>query len=105
MGDDLMSVVYVASVWIIPVLLAVTLHEVAHGWTTGKLGDYTAPAMGRVSFIPLRHIEPAGTVALPGFLPPALTSLLARFEKNWLCDHHRNNVCVSVSEPPVGTEI
>ena len=68
MGDDLMSVVYVASVCIIPVLLVVTLHEVAHGWTAGNLGDYTARAIGRVTFNSLRHIELAGMVALPGLL-------------------------------------
>ena len=68
MGDNLMSVVYVAAVCIIPVLLAVTLHDVAHGWAVGKLGDYTAQAICRVSSHSLRHIEPVGTVALPEML-------------------------------------
>ena len=68
MGDNLMSVVYFAAVCIIPVLLAVTLHDVAHGWTVGKLGDYMAQAIGRVSFHSLRHIEPVGTVARPEML-------------------------------------
>ena len=68
MGDDLMSVVYVASVWIIPVLFALTLHEVANGWTAGNLGDYSARAISRVSFNSLQHIGPAGTVAPQGLL-------------------------------------
>ena len=68
MGGDLQSIVYTASVWIVPVLLAVTLHEAAHGWTAWKLGDDTARTLGRVSFNPLRHIDPVGTVALPGLL-------------------------------------
>lgn len=68
MGGDLQAIVYTASVWVIPVLLAVTLHEAAHGWTAWKLGDDTARALGRVSFNPLRHIDPVGTVALPGLL-------------------------------------
>ena len=68
MGGDLQSICYPASVWIVPVLLAVTLHEAAHGWTAWKLGDDTARTLGRVSFNPLRHIDPVGTVALPGLL-------------------------------------
>ena len=68
MGGDLQSIVYTASVWVVPVLLAVTLHEAAHGWTAWKLGDDTARTLGRVSFNPLRHIDPVGTVALPGLL-------------------------------------
>ena len=68
MGGDLQSIVYTASGWIVPVLLAVTLHEAAHGWTAWNLGDDTARTLGRVSFNPLRHIDPVGTVALPGLL-------------------------------------
>ena len=68
MPTDLTGMLYTASVWIIPVLLAVTLHEAAHGWVAWKLGDGTAKALGRVSFNPLRHIDPFGTVVLPGML-------------------------------------
>lgn len=57
-----------ASVWILPVLLAVTLHEAAHGWAAWKLGDDTAWRMGRVTFNPLRHIDPFGTVIMPALL-------------------------------------
>jgi Zn-dependent protease len=59
---------YTASVWVVPVLLAVTLHEAAHGWTAWKLGDDTAKLLGRVSFNPLRHVDPFGTVILPALL-------------------------------------
>ncbi len=62
------TVMTVASVWAIPVLLAVTLHEAAHGWVAWRLGDDTAYRMGRVSFNPLRHIDPFGTVLLPAML-------------------------------------
>lgn len=68
MTSDLLSMAYTASVWVVPVLLAVTLHEAAHGWTAWKLGDDTAKTLGRVSFNPLRHIDPFGTVVLPGLL-------------------------------------
>lgn len=68
MTAEILSMVYTASVWVVPVLLAVTLHEAAHGWAAWKLGDDTARALGRVSFNPLRHIDPFGTVMLPGLL-------------------------------------
>ena len=62
------DIAFIASVWIIPVLLAITLHEAAHGWAAWKLGDDTAKALGRVSFNPLRHIDRFGTIILPAML-------------------------------------
>ncbi len=59
------NILLTASVWAIPVLLAVTLHEAAHGWVAWRLGDDTAKRMGRVSFNPFRHIDPVGTVLVP----------------------------------------
>jgi Zn-dependent protease len=56
------------SIWAIPVLFAVTLHEVAHGWMARYFGDHTAEMLGRLSLNPLRHIDPVGTVLVPGFL-------------------------------------
>lgn len=56
------------SVWAIPVLLAITLHEVAHGWAARGFGDQTAQLLGRLSLNPLRHIDPLGTVVIPGAL-------------------------------------
>ncbi|HXH02524.1 MAG TPA: site-2 protease family protein [Candidatus Competibacteraceae bacterium] len=52
-------------VWIPPVLLAITLHEVAHGWVALQFGDPTAKTLGRLSLNPLRHVDPIGTVLLP----------------------------------------
>lgn len=52
MDFDLNSIAYTVSVWTLPVLLAVTLHEAAHGWVTMKLGDPTAKLLGRVTFNP-----------------------------------------------------
>ena len=66
--DDVTHFLLIASVWVIPVLLAVTLHEAAHGWAASKLGDDTALRQGRVTFNPLKHIDPFGTVLLPGML-------------------------------------
>jgi len=56
------------SVWAIPVLFAITLHEVAHGWTARYFGDRTAQLLGRLSLNPMRHIDPLGTVMVPGAL-------------------------------------
>jgi Zn-dependent protease len=61
---------YSASVWILPLLFAITFHEAAHGFAAHRLGDDTAYQLGRVSFNPLRHIDPFGTV-----LPPAMLLL------------------------------
>jgi len=62
---DFSTMAYTVSVWAIPVLFAVTLHEAAHGWMAWRLGDDTAKRLGRVTFNPLRHIDPFGTVLLP----------------------------------------
>jgi len=56
------------SVWVLPVLAAVILHEVAHGWVAFRLGDPTAARAGRLTVNPLPHIDPVGTVAVPLFL-------------------------------------
>ena len=49
-------------------LLAITLHEVAHGWMSRFFGDHTAELLGRLSLNPLRHIDPVGTVLVPAVL-------------------------------------
>jgi len=68
MDIDYNTIGYTISVWAIPILLAITLHEAAHGWVAMKLGDPTAKELGRVSFNPLRHIDPSGTIIIPGML-------------------------------------
>jgi Zn-dependent protease len=52
-------------VWALPVLFAITVHEVAHGWVARKLGDPTAMMLGRLTLNPLKHIDPIGTVVVP----------------------------------------
>lgn len=68
MNPDLMSMVQKISVWALPVLFAITLHEVAHGWAARALGDRTAEMLGRLSLNPLKHIDPIGTVVVPVLL-------------------------------------
>jgi Zn-dependent protease len=63
-----MDTLLLASAWVLPVLLAVTLHEAAHGWVADKRGDDTARMLGRVTFNPLKHIDAFGTVLLPALL-------------------------------------
>lgn len=62
---ELDNFVFTLTVWILPALLAITLHEAAHGYAALRFGDKTALMMGRVSLNPLRHIDPFGTVLLP----------------------------------------
>jgi len=54
--------------WLMPVLLAVTVHETAHGWVARKLGDKTAEKLGRLTLNPLKHIDPVGTILVPGIM-------------------------------------
>jgi Zn-dependent protease len=57
-----------AATLIVPLILAIVFHEVAHGWVARALGDPTAAEMNRLSLNPLRHVDPIGTLVLPGFL-------------------------------------
>jgi hypothetical protein len=50
--------IYIVSIWLLPVLIAITFHEAAHGFVARFLGDETASRLGRVSLNPIRHIDP-----------------------------------------------
>ncbi|MSP68480.1 MAG: site-2 protease family protein [Alphaproteobacteria bacterium] len=65
----------------VPLVLAITLHEAAHGWAALRLGDDTAWRLGRVTFNPLRHIDPFGTIVLPGMLFLASAPFIIGFAK------------------------
>lgn len=56
------------AIWVLPVLFAITVHEVAHGWLASKLGDKTALIMGRITLNPIKHIDPIGTILVPAIL-------------------------------------
>ena len=60
--------IYQAAALIIPLVLAIVFHEVAHGWTARALGDPTAAELNRLSLNPLRHVDPVGTILVPGML-------------------------------------
>jgi Zn-dependent protease len=59
---------YDVSVWVLPLVIAITFHEAAHAFVAHHFGDKTAWELGRVSFNPLKHIDPFGTVLLPAML-------------------------------------
>jgi len=68
MPIDLPALIQQIAVFALPSIFAITFHEAAHGFVAHRLGDDTAWRMGRVTFNPLRHIDPVGTVAMPLFL-------------------------------------
>jgi Zn-dependent protease len=76
-----MDLIYTVSIWLLPVLFAVTFHEAAHGYVACFLGDDTASRLGRVSLNPLRHIDPFGTIFLPGLLLFARSPFLFGYAK------------------------
>ena len=59
---------YDISVWVVPLVIAITFHEAAHGFVAHRFGDDTAWKLGRVTFNPIRHIDPFGTLVLPAIL-------------------------------------
>jgi len=63
-----LSLVQKIAIWVVPVVLGITVHEVAHGWIASRLGDKTAMMMGRLTLNPLKHIDPMGTILIPTLL-------------------------------------
>jgi len=75
---DELSLLQRIVVWALPVLFAITVHEVAHGWVAQRLGDSTAQRLGRLSLNPIKHIDPVGTL-----LVPLLLFLVSPFVFGW----------------------
>jgi Zn-dependent protease len=63
-----MTVIQKLAIWALPVLFAITLHEVAHGWVASKFGDQTARLQGRLSLNPIHHIDLVGTIIVPAIM-------------------------------------
>jgi Zn-dependent protease len=72
---------YDFSVWVLPLVIAITFHEAAHGFVAHRLGDDTAYKLGRVSFNPIRHIDPFGTLIMPAMLLMAHSPFLFGYAK------------------------
>jgi Zn-dependent protease len=75
------DMLYLVSIWLLPVLIAITFHEAAHAFVARHLGDETASRLGRVSLNPFRHIDPLGTILLPGLLLLARSPFLFGYAK------------------------
>jgi Zn-dependent protease len=91
MLDDLGQIAMVASVWVIPVIVAITLHEAAHGYAALRFGDDTALRAGRVSMNPLRHVDAFGTILLPALLLLVRAPFLFGYAKPVPVDFSRLN--------------
>ena len=65
---DELTLIQKVVVWVIPVIFAITVHEVAHGWVAKQYGDKTAWMLGRLTLNPIKHIDPVGTILVPGLM-------------------------------------
>ncbi len=72
---------YTISIWLLPAIIAITFHEAAHAFVARSLGDDTASRLGRVTLNPLKHIDPFGTILLPGLLLLAQSPFLFGYAK------------------------
>ena len=72
---------YTISIWLLPAIIAITFHEAAHAFVARSLGDDTASRLGRVTLNPLKHIDPFGTILLPGVLLLAQSPFLFGYAK------------------------
>src|SRR4029450_3081149 len=64
-GMEADNILLQVSTWLVPLIVAIVLHEISHGWVANAFGDPTARRKGRLSLNPVRHVDPVGTVALP----------------------------------------
>ena len=96
---------YSASLWVLPVVLAVTLHEAAHGFAAHRLGDDTAYRLGRVTLNPFKHVDLVGTILMPAILLLLRAPFLFGYAKpvpvNFAALNHprRDMVLVAVAGP------
>lgn len=105
MDYNLQEILNTISIWAIPVLLAVTLHEAAHGYVAKLWGDRTAEMLGRVTLNPIKHIDPLGTIGLPlgltlmgspflfGYAKPVPVNIRNLTNEKW------GSVCVAAAGP------
>lgn len=62
---DTNSTIFNVATWLVPLIFAIVLHEISHGWVANAFGDPTAKQLGRLSPNPIRHVDPVGTIVLP----------------------------------------
>jgi len=78
---DELSLIQRIVVWVLPVVFAITVHEVAHGWVAKKYGDNTASKLGRLTLNPVKHIDILGTIIIPGLLLLSFTGFIFGWAK------------------------
>jgi len=78
---DLVATGQTVIIWLLPIVIAITLHEAAHAWMAERCGDDTARILGRVTFNPIKHVDPIGTLLVPGLLLALKAPLLFGFAK------------------------
>lgn len=97
-----------AAALIVPLILAIVFHEVAHGWTALALGDPTAQEQRRLSLNPVRHVDPVGTIILPGFLALASLPVFGWARpvpvNRWRLNHPRSGMMIVAAAGP-GTNL
>jgi len=100
-----LDIVQRIAIWVVPVLLGITVHEVAHGWIASKLGDKTAFMLGRLTLNPFKHVDPMGTILIPGLLLLMQAGFIFGYAKpvpvNWknLRQPKRDMALVAVAGP------
>ena len=104
MGSD--NIVYQIAIWLVPLVIAIVFHEVAHGWVARALGDQTAARLGRLTLNPLKHVDPVGTVVLPLFLAIAHAPIFGwakpvPVNAKWLRNPRRDMVLVALAGPGI----
>jgi Zn-dependent protease len=101
------TMLYTASTWVLPILIAITLHEAAHGFVAHRLGDDTAYRRGRVTFNPLKHIDLFGTILMPAILLLVRSPVLFGYAKPVPVNFHalrhprRDMVLVALAGPGI----
>lgn len=104
---DFASIGPILSVWLLPVIIAITFHEAAHAWVADLCGDDTARMLGRVTFNPIKHIDPIGTILLPGMLVLVGSPFVIGFAKpvpvnfNRLNNPKRDMIWVAIAGPAI----
>src|SRR5262249_37359379 len=105
MSQQFVAALYTASTWVVPLVIAIAFHEASHGFVARLCGDDTAWRLGRVSFNPLKHIDPFGTILLPGLLLLMRSPVLFGYAKpvpvnfRALHDPRRDSILVAAAGP------
>jgi Zn-dependent protease len=105
MSQQIAATLYMASTWVLPLIIAITFHEAAHGYVARLCGDETAWRLGRVTFNPLKHIDPFGTLLLPALLLVMHSPILFGYAKpvpvnfQGLHNPRRDSILVSAAGP------